>query len=88
MSGDHARAATCRTEAQRIRRAVEAEAWDGDWYRRAYYDDGSPIGSRESQECRIDAIAQSWAVIAGGDSARARRAVEARSRSWSSKVSG
>jgi cyclic beta-1,2-glucan synthetase len=76
MIGDQARAATCRTEAQRIRRAVEAEAWDGDWYRRAYYDDGTPIGSRESQECRIDAIAQSWAVIAGGDSARARRAVE------------
>jgi cyclic beta-1,2-glucan synthetase len=75
-SGDQTRAATCRTEAQRIRRALEAQAWDGDWYRRAYYDDGTAIGSRENQECRIDAIAQSWAVIAGGDAARARRAVE------------
>jgi cyclic beta-1,2-glucan synthetase len=52
------------------------EAWDGDWYRRAYFDDGTPLGSRENTECRIDAIAQSWAVIAGGDPDRARRAME------------
>ena len=48
MSGDHARAATCGPKLN-IRRAVEAEAWDGDWYRRAYYDDGTPIGSREAR---------------------------------------
>ena len=74
--GEQARASSWRAEAQRILRALEAQAWDGDWYRRAYYDDGTPIGSKEGQDCRIDAIAQSWAVIAGGDSARARRAVE------------
>ncbi|MEO7822039.1 MAG: glycosyl transferase, partial [Gemmatimonadaceae bacterium] len=45
--------------------AVESSAWDGDWYRRAYFDDGSPLGSRTSDECKIDAIAQSWSVISG-----------------------
>jgi cellobiose phosphorylase len=48
------------------------DAWDGEWYRRAYFDDGTPLGSKDNIECRIDAIAQSWAVIAGGgDPARA-----------------
>ncbi len=73
--GDRERESACRVAAQQLRHALEAEAWDGDWYRRAYYDDGTPIGSRENAECRIDAIAQSWAVIAGGDSERGRRAV-------------
>ena len=51
-------------------------AWDGDWYRRAYFDDGTPLGSKENAECRIDAIAQSWAVISGaGDPERARQAM-------------
>ncbi len=45
--------------------AVESSAWDGDWYRRAYFDDGSPLGSRTSDECKIDSIAQSWSVISG-----------------------
>jgi cyclic beta-1,2-glucan synthetase len=45
--------------------AVERSAWDGDWYRRAYFDDGSPLGSRTSDECKIDSIAQSWSVISG-----------------------
>ena len=45
--------------------AVEASAWDGEWYRRAYFDDGSPLGSRTSDECKIDSIAQSWSVISG-----------------------
>ncbi len=53
--------------------SASRHAWDGDWYRRAYFDDGTPLGSRENDECRIDAIAQSWAVIAGGgDPERAR----------------
>ena len=56
--------------------ARSKQAWDGDWYRRAYFDDGTPLGSKENAECRIDAIAQSWAVIAGGgDPARARQAM-------------
>ncbi len=56
--------------------AVESSAWDGDWYRRAYFDDGSPLGSRTSDECKIDSIAQSWSVISGaGDPERARTAM-------------
>jgi len=48
--------------------AVERSAWDGEWYRRAYFDDGSPLGSRTSDECKIDSIAQSWSVISGAGS--------------------
>ncbi len=60
-----------------LKEALE-EAWDGDWYRRAYFDDGSPLGSIENSECRIDSIAQSWAVISkAAEPARARRAMAA-----------
>ena len=73
--GDAPRAARYRESATTVARAIE-EAWDGDWYRRAYFDDGTPLGSKENAECQIDAIAQSWAVISGaGDPARARRAM-------------
>ncbi|MDP9065566.1 MAG: glycosyl transferase [Pseudomonadota bacterium] len=59
-----------------LQQAIEREAWDGDWYRRGYFDDGTPLGSISSEECRIDAIAQSWAVISGGgDPARTARAM-------------
>jgi cyclic beta-1,2-glucan synthetase len=58
--------------------AVEANGWDGEWYRRAYFDDGTPLGSSQSEECRIDSIAQSWSVISGGASpARQERAMRA-----------
>ncbi len=63
--GDADRAAEYRRWAQRLGEAAEANAWDGAWYRRAYFDDGVPLGSRESEECRIDAIAQAWATISG-----------------------
>src|SRR5688500_14729545 len=57
--------------------AVERSAWDGEWYRRAYFDDGSPLGSRTSDECKIDSIAQSWSVISGaGKPDRARTAMQ------------
>jgi len=57
--------------AEKYSKAVEASAWDGEWYRRAYYDDGAPLGSKESDECKIDSIAQSWSVISGaGESDR------------------
>ena len=57
--------------------AIDAEAWDGAWYRRAYFDDGAPLGSASNDECRIDSLGQSWAVIAGGgDPARAREGME------------
>ncbi len=62
---DHAEAAWMRTQAENYVTAVEAHGWDGAWYRRAYYDDGTPMGSASSDECRIDSIAQSWSVISG-----------------------
>jgi cyclic beta-1,2-glucan synthetase len=56
---------------------VIEQAWDGDWYRRAYFDDGTPLGSAQNDECRIDSIAQSWAVLSGvGPSLRAERAID------------
>jgi cyclic beta-1,2-glucan synthetase len=72
--GDGARAERYRAEAGRLAETLEL-AWDGDWYRRAYYDDGTPLGSAQNQECRIDSIAQSWAVLSGA--ARPRRAERA-----------
>ena len=73
---DHAN--SWRKHAFAMQQAIEREAWDGDWYRRGYFDDGAPLGSISSDECRIDAIAQSWAVISGGgDPARAARAMAA-----------
>ena len=70
-------AAGWRQGASRLRASLEAEAWDGDWYRRAFFDDGTPLGSSDNPECRIDSIAQSWSVIHGGaPSGRARRAME------------
>jgi cyclic beta-1,2-glucan synthetase len=59
----------------RLRVALEEAGWDGAWYRRAYYDDGTPLGSAGSDECRIDALAQAWAVISGA--ASPRRAAQA-----------
>ncbi|GHV25861.1 hypothetical protein FACS18948_0230 [Clostridia bacterium] len=58
-----------------IIKSVEEHAWDGDWYRRATFDDGCPIGSADNRECQIDAIAQSWAAIAGADTSRSIKAV-------------
>ena len=75
---DAARAAAWRRHAADLAQALERDGWDGDWYRRAYYDDGSPLGSAANSECRIDAIAQSWSVISGaGDPARAAHAMAA-----------
>ncbi|HEX6107006.1 MAG TPA: protein ndvB, partial [Gemmatimonadales bacterium] len=76
VRGDTAAAAELRGRADRYVAAVETHGWDGEWYRRAYYDDGTPLGSRESEECRIDSIAQSWSVISGaGDPARRAQAM-------------
>jgi len=61
-----------------LKKALEEKAWDGDWYRRAYFDDGTPLGSARNEECRIDSIAQSWAVISGAsDPYRMGRAMAA-----------
>ena len=63
--GDAAFAELCTTQATKLQANIEAHAWDGEWYRRAYFDDGSPLGSASNPECQIDAISQSWAVISG-----------------------
>jgi cyclic beta-1,2-glucan synthetase len=60
-----ARAAAWRAHAAALQVALEREAWDGDWYRRGFFDDGTPLGSVANEECRIDSIAQSWAVLSG-----------------------
>jgi cyclic beta-1,2-glucan synthetase len=74
---DDSAAARFRTEAERLREKLDL-AWDGDWYRRAYYDDGSPLGSAQNDECRIDSIAQSWAVLSGAaPPRRAEQAIDA-----------
>jgi cyclic beta-1,2-glucan synthetase len=76
--GDAKRAALWRKQAFALQQAIEREAWDGDWYRRGYFDDGTPLGSVSSDECRIDSVAQSWAVISGAaPTARAARAMSA-----------
>ena len=78
--GEHERAETWRLHVSALKAALERDGWDGGWYRRAYFDDGTPIGSATSSECRIDSIAQSWAVISGaaeiGRGTRAMGAVE------------
>ncbi len=74
--GESQTAARWREHLGKLKLAVEEEGWDGAWYRRAYFDDGAPLGSAANAECRIDSIAQSWAVISGAaDSERAQRAM-------------
>jgi len=76
--GERARAHAWRARVESLKVSLEAEAWDGDWYRRAYFDDGSPLGSAVNAECRLDSIAQSWAVLSGAaDPTRAARAMAA-----------
>jgi len=76
--GDHGRAKWCLERAEELRAALEAHAWDGAWYRRAYFDDGTPLGSSSNDECQIDAIPQAWAVISGlADEERASKAMSA-----------
>ncbi len=75
--GDGGRAARYHDDAARLAARLEA-TWDGDWYLRGYYDDGSPLGSAQNDECRIDSIAQSWAVLSGiAPALRAERAMDA-----------
>jgi len=75
---DTAFAERCVTEAARLRARLEEHGWDGAWYRRAFFDDGTPLGSAENTECRIDSIAQSWSVLSrAADAERSRNAMEA-----------
>lgn len=78
----HARQDTAKAQAYEnatrdLRAALEAQAWDGQWYRRAYFDDGTPLGSAQNDECQIDSLSQTWAVFAGADPERARQGVRA-----------
>ena len=76
--GDLSFAARCQEEGAQLRRNLEQSGWDGAWYRRAYFDDGSPLGSASNPECQIDSIAQSWSVLSGaGDAERSRLAMDA-----------
>ncbi len=75
---EETRASKWLSHAAALRTSLEREAWDGDWYRRGYFDDGTPLGSSTGDACRIDSIAQSWSVMSGaGNPARALRAMAA-----------
>ena len=66
--GETVRAESWAAHAAALAQALDRDGWDGEWYRRGYYDDGTPLGSASSDECRIDSIAQSWAAISGAAS--------------------
>ncbi|MEB0138512.1 MULTISPECIES: GH36-type glycosyl hydrolase domain-containing protein [unclassified Undibacterium] len=76
-SDDISYATHCREQAQLIGQHIDTAAWDGAWYRRAYFDDGSPLGSALNSECQIDSISQSWAILSGaGDRQHALKGME------------
>ena len=76
MRGDEPFAQRCRHEAEQLRGNIEKNGWDGNWYLRAYFDDGKPLGSSASEECQIDSIAQSWSVLSGmNNEERSRQAM-------------
>ena len=78
LRGDLSFVERCQREAVAVRQNLEQQGWDGGWYRRAYFDDGTPLGSASNAECQIDSIAQSWSVLSGaGDSERVRVAMAA-----------
>jgi cyclic beta-1,2-glucan synthetase len=75
--GENELAKTYRARARQYVRNIDKSAWDGEWYRRGYYDDGTPLGSATNEEAKIDSLPQSWSVIAGGgDKDRSRQAME------------
>jgi cyclic beta-1,2-glucan synthetase len=76
--GESLYADTCLAEARRLSESLDAKAWDGDWYKRAFFDDGSPLGSSQNRQCQIDLLPQSWSVLSGAtDPARSRQALDA-----------
>ena len=67
----------CVAQTQQLQQNIEQHAWDGEWYRRAYFDNGEPLGSQTNPECQIDSLPQSWAVLSGaGDPSRSRQAMQ------------
>jgi cyclic beta-1,2-glucan synthetase len=78
VRGEHERAEAWRLHVSALKAALESHGWDGEWYRRAYFDDGTPLGSAGNTECRIDSIAQSWGIMSGAaEQGRASRAMAA-----------
>jgi cyclic beta-1,2-glucan synthetase len=75
LRNDSGFAESCSNEATILRRHIEDNGWDGQWYRRAYFDDGTPLGSSQNEECQIDSIAQSWSVLSGA--AKSDRSMQA-----------
>ncbi len=87
--GDTALADEMAQNALKLRHSMEVHGWDGAWYRRAYFDDGTPLGSAQNDECQIDSIAQTWAVLAGAPEQHQLSAVEAVMRKlvkWDSRL--
>jgi cellobiose phosphorylase len=76
LKKDYQMAEKCKMQAELLRTNIKNNAWDGEWYKRAYFDDGTPLGSKINEECRIDSIVQSWSVLSKlGDSERAKTAL-------------
>jgi cyclic beta-1,2-glucan synthetase len=77
LIGEDEQARLYRQQAAGLIQSIDEYGWDGQWYLRAFYDDGTPLGSAQNRECRIDSIAQSWSVFSGeGDPVRSRRAMQ------------
>lgn len=78
LQGDAEFISTCEKQAKLLKKNIKTHAWDEEWYLRAYFDNGSPLGSRKNEECKIDAISQSWSVLSkAGDPIRTRSAMRA-----------
>ena len=76
--GDTSFAEFCQAELIQLSQNIEQNCWDGQWYRRAWFDDGTPLGAASNTECRIDSISQSWSVLSGaGEAGRSRQAMQA-----------
>jgi len=73
FKGDSEFIELCRTSADKMQKNIEKNGWDGDWYRRAYFDDGTPLGSSDNEECQIDSISQSWSVLSGAGRCRSHK---------------
>ncbi len=76
INNDSKYAAVCEKEAQNLKENIELHAWDGNWYKRAWFDDGTTLGSNKNEECKIDSITQSWSVLSGaGNNTKTRIAL-------------
>lgn len=79
----------CLQQAEKIKMNIDKNAWDGEWFKRAYFDNGTPLGSKENEECKIDSIAQSWSVISkAGEPSRAIIAINSAGKYLVKKESG